>query len=144
MGKGATCSSPDIEPTLVQVGENFVNPRHLSMNIMARDKVLYDSMTLKQLAGRPARAGGPVTGRASMNPRGVGPAFTTHVVDVEVDAETGKVDILRYTAAQDVGKAVSHKASAGRLTKSTSTTRTARCGTPASSTTACRRVWIFQ
>lgn len=76
------------------------------MNIMARDKVLYDSMTLKQLAGRPARAGGPVTGRASMNPRGVGPAFTTHVVDVEVDAETGKVDILRYTAAQDVGKAV--------------------------------------
>jgi CO/xanthine dehydrogenase Mo-binding subunit len=41
-----------------------------------------------------------------MNPRGVGPAFTTHVVDVEVDPETGKVDILRYTAAQDVGKAV--------------------------------------
>ena len=41
-----------------------------------------------------------------MTPRGVGPAFTTHVVDVEVDPETGKVDILRYTAAQDVGKAV--------------------------------------
>jgi CO/xanthine dehydrogenase Mo-binding subunit len=41
-----------------------------------------------------------------MSPRGVGPAFATHVVDVEVDAETGKVDILRYTAAQDVGKAV--------------------------------------
>jgi len=28
------------------------------------------------------------------------------VVDVEVDPETGKVTILRYTAAQDVGKAV--------------------------------------
>jgi CO/xanthine dehydrogenase Mo-binding subunit len=28
------------------------------------------------------------------------------VVDVEVDPETGKVDILRYTAVQDVGKAV--------------------------------------
>lgn len=66
----------------------------------------HESMTLKELAGKLPRAGGPVTGRASMNPRGVGPAFTTHLVDVEVDAETGKVDILRYTAAQDVGKAV--------------------------------------
>ncbi len=65
-----------------------------------------ESMTLKQLAGRLPRAGGPVTGRASVQPRGVGPAFTTHVVDLEVDAETGKVEILRYTAAQDVGKAV--------------------------------------
>jgi CO/xanthine dehydrogenase Mo-binding subunit len=65
-----------------------------------------ESMTLKQLAGRLARAGGPVTGRAAVNPRGVGPAFATHVVDVAVDPETGKVDILRYTAAQDVGKAV--------------------------------------
>jgi CO/xanthine dehydrogenase Mo-binding subunit len=65
-----------------------------------------ESMTLKELAGKLPRAGGPVTGRASMNPRGVGPAFTTHLVDVEVDAETGKVDIVRYTAAQDVGKAV--------------------------------------
>jgi CO/xanthine dehydrogenase Mo-binding subunit len=27
-------------------------------------------------------------------------------VDVEVDPETGKIDILRYTAVQDVGKAV--------------------------------------
>ncbi|MBI3801110.1 MAG: xanthine dehydrogenase family protein molybdopterin-binding subunit [Deltaproteobacteria bacterium] len=65
-----------------------------------------ESLTLIQLAGRLPRAGGPVTGRASVQPRGVGPAFTTHVVDVEVDAETGKVEILRYTAAQDVGKAV--------------------------------------
>ena len=29
-----------------------------------------------------------------------------HIVDVEVDRETGKVDILRYTALQDAGKAV--------------------------------------
>jgi CO/xanthine dehydrogenase Mo-binding subunit len=65
-----------------------------------------ESLTLKELAGKLPRAGGPVAGRASVNPRGVGPAFATHVVDVEVDAETGKVEILRYTATQDVGKAV--------------------------------------
>jgi CO/xanthine dehydrogenase Mo-binding subunit len=66
----------------------------------------HESMTLKELAAKLPRAGGPVTGRASVNPRGVGPAFATHVVDVAVDPETGKVDILRYTATQDVGKAV--------------------------------------
>ena len=66
----------------------------------------HEPMTLKQLAPRLARAGGPVTGQASVNPRGVGPCFATHVVDVEVDPETGKVEILRYTAVQDVGKAV--------------------------------------
>ena len=33
-------------------------------------------------------------------------AFGTHIVDVEVDPETGKVEILRYTAVQDVGTAI--------------------------------------
>ena len=32
--------------------------------------------------------------------------FATHIVDVEVDPDTGKVTILRYTAVQDVGKAI--------------------------------------
>jgi len=66
----------------------------------------HEPMTLKQLAAQLAHAGGPVTGEASVNPRGVGPCFATHIVDVEVDPETGKVEILRYTAVQDVGKAV--------------------------------------
>ena len=35
-----------------------------------------------------------------------GNSFATHIVDVAVDPETGKVDVLRYTAVQDVGKAV--------------------------------------
>ena len=34
------------------------------------------------------------------------PAFAVNIVDVEVDPETGKVQILRYTALQDAGKAV--------------------------------------
>ena len=65
-----------------------------------------EPMTLKQLAAKLAHAGGPVTGQGSVNPRGVGPCFATHIVDVAVDPETGKVEILRYTAVQDVGKAV--------------------------------------
>ena len=63
-------------------------------------------MTFKELAVRLNGTGGPIVGRATVNPSGVGAAFALHIVDVEVDPETGKVDILRYTALQDVGKAV--------------------------------------
>jgi xanthine dehydrogenase molybdenum-binding subunit len=66
-------------------------------------------ISLKQLAGRLARTGGPVVGRGSVNAGAVGAvgnAFATVCVDVEVDPETGKVSILRCTIAQDVGRAI--------------------------------------
>lgn len=66
-------------------------------------------MPLKQLASRLARTGGPITGRATVNAGAVGAvgnAFATVCVDVEVDSETGKVQILRATIAQDVGRAI--------------------------------------
>ena len=47
-----------------------------------------------------------LTASVTMNTEGAGPCFGTHIVDVEVDPETGKVEILRYTAVQDVGKAI--------------------------------------
>ena len=63
-------------------------------------------LTFKELAAKLHGTGGTVVGRASVDPPGVGGGFATHVVDVEVDPETGKVTVLRYTAVQDVGKAV--------------------------------------
>ena len=63
-------------------------------------------MTFKELAGRLLEMGGPVVASASVNPKGAGPAFVAHIADVEVDVETGKVDVLRYTAIEDVGQAV--------------------------------------
>ena len=63
-------------------------------------------MSFRDLAGLLNSTGGPIVGRAAINPSGVGYAFAFHIVDVEVDPETGKVDILRYTAFQDAGKAV--------------------------------------
>ena len=62
-------------------------------------------MSFKELAGRLLRTGGPVIASAASNPRQVGPAAAGNIVDVEVDPETGKVTILRYTAIQDAGKA---------------------------------------
>ncbi len=63
-------------------------------------------ITFRELAARLDESGGPVMASAAVFPEGYGPGFATHIVDVEVDPETGKVDILRYTATQDVGTAI--------------------------------------
>ena len=63
-------------------------------------------ITWQEVAGKQLRTGGPISASASSNPTRVGPAFAGNIVDVEVDPETGKVDILRYTAIQDAGTAI--------------------------------------
>ena len=63
-------------------------------------------ITFKQLAARLNSTGGPIVGRANVDPGGAGATFALHIVDLEVDPDTGKVDILRYTALQDAGKAI--------------------------------------
>ncbi len=63
-------------------------------------------MSLAELAAAAGKTGGPIIGNAAINAQGAGPSLATHVVDVEVDRETGSVKILRYTAIQDAGKAV--------------------------------------
>ena len=63
-------------------------------------------MTFKELAGQLNGSGGPISSQVSVDPKGAGGAFSTHIVDVEVDPETGKVTILDYTAIQDAGKAI--------------------------------------
>jgi len=63
-------------------------------------------LTFKQIAARMIPTGGPIVGSSGVNPPGPGPSIGVHVVDVAVDTETGKVDILRYTAVQDAGKAI--------------------------------------
>ena len=63
-------------------------------------------MTIAELASRLDETGGPIVASAAVRPEQSGPTFATHIVDVEVDPETGKVQILRYTAVQDAGKAI--------------------------------------
>lgn len=62
--------------------------------------------SFKEIAAEAQTVGEPVIGRGSADPQEPGGAFGTHVVDVEVDIDTGKVTILRYTAAQDAGTAI--------------------------------------
>jgi len=65
-------------------------------------------LTFAELAARLGQTGGPVTGRANVDAdqRPHGGSYGVHIVDVEVDPETGKVTLLRCTALQDVGRAI--------------------------------------
>ena len=60
----------------------------------------------KALAGKLMSTGGPISCSATNQNIGVGPTFGGNIVDLEVDLETGKVQILRYTAFMDAGRAV--------------------------------------
>ncbi len=62
--------------------------------------------TFQEVAEKTGQTGGPVVGSATTSPPSHGPAMATHIADVELDLETGKVDVIRYTAVQDVGKAI--------------------------------------
>jgi CO/xanthine dehydrogenase Mo-binding subunit len=65
------------------------------------------SIGFKELAGKIDDTGGPVVGQGSVDPAaGVGGSFAANIADVEVDPETGKVQVLRFTVVQDAGKAI--------------------------------------
>ena len=66
----------------------------------------FPPMPLKEITKRMGRTGGPISGHFSANPSGAGASFGVHIVDAEVDQETGKTDIRRYTVIQDAGKAI--------------------------------------
>jgi CO/xanthine dehydrogenase Mo-binding subunit len=63
-------------------------------------------LTFAEIAAQLPHTGGLIQGRADILKTTVGPAFACHIVDVEVDPDTGKVQILHYTAVQDVGTAI--------------------------------------
>ena len=65
-----------------------------------------DKISFKDLSARLMRTGGPVTCSMSTVSPGIGPVIAGNIVDVEVDPETGKVDVLKFTAFMDVGTAV--------------------------------------
>jgi CO/xanthine dehydrogenase Mo-binding subunit len=66
-------------------------------------------LTLADIAANAAKTGGPLLGRASLNAQGAGASFSVNICDLQVDRETGKIDVLGFTAIQDAGRAI-HKA----------------------------------
>ena len=66
----------------------------------------FEPMSLKEIAAASGSTGGPIAGHEEFNAENAGQSFSSHMVDVEIDPETGRVTVLRYTVVQDAGKAV--------------------------------------
>jgi len=66
----------------------------------------FKPLTLADLAEKAPSQGGPIGASVQLNTQGAEGGFGTHICDVEVDAELGIVRVIRYTAVQDVGRAV--------------------------------------
>jgi CO/xanthine dehydrogenase Mo-binding subunit len=60
----------------------------------------------KELAGKLDDLGGPANSTGSVDLESAGDGFGLHIADIEIDLATGKSDIIRYTAVQDVGTAI--------------------------------------
>ena len=65
-----------------------------------------DRITFKELAGRLMETGGLISCSVSDQFTGCGAQLAGNIVDVEVDPDTGKVQILRYTTFLDAGRAI--------------------------------------
>lgn len=66
----------------------------------------FDPLPIEKLTRSMGRTGGPIVGHFEATPEGAGVSFATHIVDAEVDKETGQTKIVRYTVVQDAGKAI--------------------------------------
>ncbi|WP_424926910.1 xanthine dehydrogenase family protein molybdopterin-binding subunit [Amaricoccus tamworthensis] len=66
----------------------------------------FDPLPLAEITKDMGATGGPIVGHFEATPEGAGVSFATHIVDSEVDPETGQTKVIRYTVVQDAGKAI--------------------------------------
>jgi len=66
----------------------------------------FEPLSFAEIAAKFAVTGGPIGATGALNASGQAPGFSTQFCDVEVDPDTGRVEILRYIAAQDCGRAI--------------------------------------
>ena len=66
----------------------------------------FEPLSLKDIASKFSATGGPIGATGTVNAGGQAPGFSTQFCDVEVDPDTGRVEILRFVIAQDAGRAI--------------------------------------
>src|SRR5256712_12849354 len=93
------CKLWDLKPDQVAWERDRVRPIGA-----AADKA--QPMSIADFAKVAGKTGGPIVGYGRLHAQGARPSLGTHLVDLQVDPETGRVTILRYTVAQDAGKAL--------------------------------------
>src|SRR6266404_6208952 len=89
----------DISPEAVVWENGFAKPAGANAGA-------FEPLSLADIAKSSGNTGGPIAGHTEFNAEGAGVSFATHLVDAEVDKETGRTMITRYTVVQDAGKAV--------------------------------------
>ena len=98
----------DVDVTGVVWEDGFAKPADMSVGD-------FEPLSLKAIAAKRSVTGGPIGVEASVNAGGNAPGFSTQFCDVEVDPDTGKVTVLRFVAAQDVGRAIHRKYVEGQI-----------------------------
>ncbi|MGE0698140.1 MAG: xanthine dehydrogenase family protein molybdopterin-binding subunit [Hyphomicrobiaceae bacterium] len=63
-------------------------------------------MTLTDIAKVAGKTGGSIVGVGAISAQGAAPSFGVHIADTEVDPDTGKLTITRYTVIQGAGIAI--------------------------------------
>ena len=66
----------------------------------------FEPLSLADLAAQASATGGPIGAGVALNTTGAEGGFATHICDVEVDPDTGRAWVTRYTSVQDVGRAI--------------------------------------
>lgn len=66
----------------------------------------FPPMSIAEIGAKMGGTGGPISGHHEVTASTHGASFGVHVVDVEVDPETGRTTILRYLVVQDAGTAI--------------------------------------
>ncbi len=111
-GKAVVEAAMDLIAEMCRRAAKFwkVDPKQVEWtngNAICIERKDIEPMSMKQIAKIAFKTGGAISGKANINvKKGAGPGFGVHICDVEVDPETGRVTVLRYTAIQDVGKAI--------------------------------------
>ena len=66
----------------------------------------FEPMTLADVAKVAGKTGGSIVGVGAISAQGAAPSFGVHIADTEVDPDTGKLTVTRYTVIQDAGIAI--------------------------------------
>ena len=66
----------------------------------------FEPLPLKEIASKFSATGGPIGATGTVNAGGQAPGFSTQFCVRRSRSETGRVTILRFVAAQDVGRAI--------------------------------------
>src|SRR3981189_1932960 len=89
----------EIDPAAVKWENGAAHPA-------SPNAVQFEPLTLAELAAKAPQMGGPIGAGVQLNTEGAEGGFGTHICDVEVDPELGIARVIRYTAVQDVGRAI--------------------------------------